>query len=521
MAIINGIIYAFGSTSGLTLQVDYSHQRSGNSMQYKFSVKLFISDRSGNLNPYGQYDNNLRVGIKLDDVEHWSVNNGGHSNKGWSDSWETGWCTVENKISGDTGFVITVNDTINSGWCQYTSERVSLAVDPVAPSNVSINPVASRTSINLNRNWSNATSCQYNINSLGWIDEGTSYSNGIHCDGDNVTNLNPNTTYTCQIRFYNNGAGPTYSGTSSVTTTGNAPTLNSVSPEPSRLSCSLANYSVSYDTNASYSSVSIKYGTTTSYGNTSSSTTLTSLTPNTKYYYSMTITDNWSRTSSAKTGNFTTTGNAPSISSASITPDKEHATLNYSVAYDTNASYSSLSGEYGTSTSYGNTFTGNTIGSNLSHNTKYYYRFKITDNWNRTSTWYTGDFTTTGNAPVINEAVINQLKSTSVSLTLSNVVYDTNAHFSKAITEYLLDGVSLVWTEESSTTDISSGNVLKPSKNYIAKISVYDNFNRQSASYSISFKTKGGFKYNGKMSAGAKLNGKEVIGMKFNGVEII
>ena len=128
--LVDGVIYTFGSSSGLHLHVEYSYQRSGSSMQYYFSVRLKVSDRSGNDNPYGYYNNDLRIGIKLDGIEHWGVNTGTATSAGWNRYYESGWCTVGNKTSGSTSFYITVNDTVNSGWCQYTSGTQYLTVSP-------------------------------------------------------------------------------------------------------------------------------------------------------------------------------------------------------------------------------------------------------------------------------------------------------------------------------------------------------------------------------------------------------
>ena len=501
----------------------------------------------------------------------------------------------------------TVYETCSgSSWGGNVNGESSVTI-PVqyAPTGVSINPVASRTSINLNRSWSHATTCQYNINDWGWVAEGTTYSNGVKVSGNNVTGLTPNTTYTCQVRFYNSGVGPTTSTKKTVTTTGNAPVINSVTPSPDRTTCSLASNSVSYDTNASFSSVSIKYGTTESYGSTASSTSLSGLAANTKYYFSMTVTDNFGRTSSAKTGSFTTTGNAPTVSSVSTTPARNGCSFTLNISYDTNASFSSRLIEYGTSTSYGSnttdtsisgltpnttyyyrarvtdnysrtsswktgsfTTTGNapTISSisttpartscsfvisdsydtnasfksraieygldtnyglsvntdtitGLQANTKYYYRANVTDNWNRTSNWKTGNFTTTGNAPVINSGSVTNLKSKSCTISVVDR-YDNNSSLSTMTIKIYLNNV-LQNTITSNTNTKNTGDILKPGKNYVAKITVTDFWSRTSAEYTLNFKTKGGFKFNGKMSDTIKINGKEVIGMKYNGIEII
>lgn len=95
---------------------------------------------------------------------------------------------------------------------------------------------------------------------------------------------------------------------------------------------------VTYDTNASYKSMSLQYGTSTSYGSTSTTGQISGLNPNTTYYYSITVTDNWNRTSSASTGSFKTSAYLPSnlsISVKSVSP----FTINTAIsgAGDTNA----------------------------------------------------------------------------------------------------------------------------------------------------------------------------------------
>ena len=618
-SVYNGNIHNFGSSSALHLTVNYDRRRSGTSMQYYFYITLYVADRSGNANPYGWYNNNLKLRLNLDGVEHWSIDNGGHSSAGWSDYWETGWCTVSNKTSGNTTFLLSVKDTIDGSMCQYGGENIPITVDAIpAPSGVSINPVPSRTTINLQRAWTNATSCQYNINSWGWLDEGNTYSNGVKCDGNTVSNLTPNTQYTCKVRFYNSGVGPTESNSATVTTTGNAPTLSSVTPTPSRTSCSFT-YSASYDTNASFNSISIKYGTTSSYGSTSSSTTISGLSANTTYYYSVTVKDNWNRESSAVTGSFTTTGNVPSIGTVSNIPWVGFGEFNANVTYDTNASFSSIETQYGTSTSYGATSNNWRIpqsGNTLDHNTTYYYRFRVTDNFNRTSSWKSSSFTTKGNPPVIsncysvevgrnrikflingsydtndshaltefeygldtnygtqvtsttdyveipsglspnttyyyrarvqgttglysswmtstfrttgvppviNGITVNSLETDRIVITVDNVTYD-NTTF-KEMTYEVYDGNTkindnTVQSYVRITVTGSNANPMKPGRQYKLKIKIKDMVNREGI-YEYTFRTKGGFKWNGKMSEGMRFNNKEVIGVKLNGIEII
>ena len=108
-------------------------------------------------------------------------------------------------------------------------------VGDVKPSNVSINPIAtSGTTVNLQRNWSNATICQYKIkvgNSWsGWINE-QSYYGDIYFDANNVTGLSIGTTYNFKVRFKNGNSDWTDSGEPSVTTW-KIPTISRVDISP-------------------------------------------------------------------------------------------------------------------------------------------------------------------------------------------------------------------------------------------------------------------------------------------------
>lgn len=229
-------------------------------------------------------------------------------------------------------------------------------------------------------------------------------------------NLTPNTSYNFYTQVTNNNDGEA-TGLSPIefTTTGNAPTINSVTASPSRTSVIL-NPSVSYDTNASFSSYSIRYGTSTSYGSTSTSTTISGLTPNTTYYYSMTVTDNWGRTSAAKTGSFKTTGNNPTINSHGVkTYAQTSVEMQYSASYDTNDSLSSYKWEYGTSTSYGSSVTGTNIISGLSANTTYYYKLTVTGIQGRSST-ATGSFKTDPATVTISALGISEITETTAKV---------------------------------------------------------------------------------------------------------
>lgn len=299
----------------------------------------------------------------------------------------------------------------------------------------------------------------------------------IYHNAGTFSGLSANTTYYARAAA-SNGHYWGYSGVVSFKTSGNAPKVTSVSATPSRTSCTLG-ISVSYDTNATFSSRSIKYGTSTSYGSSTTGTTLSGLKPNTKYYYSVTVTDNQGRTSSAKTGSFTTTGNAPNITSVSTNVGSETCNFTVNVTYDTNASLSSRTIEYGTSTSYGSSTTGTSI-SGLSPYTKYYFRVKVTDNFNRSDT-YTGNFTTSGDSPTIDS--VNVTPSIFTCSFSPNVEYEESTSFAS---------LSITINNQSSQTFTSIPAIvedLSPSESYNYSLTVTDSQGKTSSAYTGTFTT--------------------------------
>lgn len=275
-----------------------------------------------------------------------------------------------------------------------------------------------RTSATLNVSCSSNPASYWRIH---WYDTSGSW---VGYSGNGATgswtytqdNLTPNTSYNFYTQVTNNNDGEG-TGLSPIefTTTGNAPTINSVAVSPSRTSA-IFNPNVSYDTNASFRSYSIRYGTSTSYGSTSTSTTISGLTPNTTYYYSMTVTDNWGRTSAAKTGSFKTTGNNPTINSHGVkTYAQTSVEMQYSASYDTNDSLSSYEWEYGTSTSYGSSVTGTNIINGLNVNTTYYYKLTVTSTQGRNSTT-TGSFKTDPATVTISALGISEITETTAKV---------------------------------------------------------------------------------------------------------
>ena len=126
--LFNGIIYTFGSSSALTAVIQYEKRRSGANMQYRFYYKIYISDRNKNPNPYGSYQNNLRIIFNLNggDVLTRNIKS---SSSGWSFEYTSDWFSVA-KTTGTTPFKFTIKDTQNSSWCNYSSTTYNLTVDP-------------------------------------------------------------------------------------------------------------------------------------------------------------------------------------------------------------------------------------------------------------------------------------------------------------------------------------------------------------------------------------------------------
>lgn len=333
-------------------------------------------------------------------------------------------------LSPGTTYYVRAN--ASNGYYRGYSNVVSFTTVHSAPTNVSINPVPSRTSINLNRNWSNATECQYNIGNQGWIAENGTYASGIHVSGNNVTNLQPNTSYSCKIKMRNYDSEWTESNSATVTTTANPPTIT--------------------------------------------------------------------KTITAISGGF------------KITPV---------VTCDTNTSLSSITLDYGTTSSYGTstTLTNNTEStiSNLIHNETYYYQITAVDNIGGTTT-DTGTITTLGDAPTINSLTATSKTSSSISL-LASVTFDNNDAFaSGSLTYSQVGGTPTTISLNSLSTTITG---LNPGKEYTFDISVTGTQGLTSTLSNIVIKTNGGMHYMGREAIEAKLNGHVVLGIRINGNDIM
>ena len=235
--------------------------------------------------------------------------------------------------------------TNTAGSTDYTGSFTTSGNAPTA-TGLSVSNVT-RTSASFSINGTYDTNASWG--SWEWK-YGTSTSNygSAQTGTGSLTGLTPNTTYYVTARFKDNWGRWSDWVSTSFTTTGNNPSISSITPDIYRNKVTL-NYSASYDTNDAFSSLSVRYGTSTSYGSTSSSATFTNLQPNTTYYYSMTVTGTRGRTSTAYTGSFKTTAYLPSnlnITISDILPFTARATV--SGSGDTNANITNYTYYYRT-----------------------------------------------------------------------------------------------------------------------------------------------------------------------------
>lgn len=257
----------------------------------------------------------------------------------------------------------------------------------------------------------------------------TSYGNSVlnqhSADAETILDLIPNTLYYWKTTLTDTN-GLSTDKTGSITTSGNEPTVTA-SATPARTSCTLA-IGATYDTNAQFGSGKYEYGTSTSYGTTvnisgTGNQTISSLSPNTTYYYKVSITDNWGRTGT-KTGSFTTTCYAPNdmaigrgsygtnsiVINVSATGDTNAPITNYTVYYKLSSASSYTSVNLGTNTS--------TTLTNLNADADYNVYFTAT-NAGGTSTSSTITVSTTLPSPTISSATASAITKTSFTITVN------------------------------------------------------------------------------------------------------
>jgi phosphodiesterase/alkaline phosphatase D-like protein len=317
-------------------------------------------------------------------------------------------------MNGHTGAAnqnLVVTDLANNTLYTYsgtvTNDYGRTATDSKTLYNVPVKPLCSASVDSVGRDSATiSVSGSYDTNrTLGSIEVqyGTSTAYGSVSYNGVLTGLQPNVNYNWRARVIDaNNGGPYTQALSSdwVTgtfrTIGNAPVINSVSSTIDRTSARLVP-NVTYD-NSALGSARIDYGTTTDYGLVSTGWNITGLSPNTKYYYSIQVTDQEGRTSNAFTGEFTTTGNAPVLSDVTTETAVFSARFTYAVHFDEGAGAAGYVLDYGTTTAYGQTKEGPVqmqfILSGLQPETLYYYRLRIKDSTGRYSNAVTGSITT-------------------------------------------------------------------------------------------------------------------------------
>lgn len=145
--LFNQIIYTFGSASGLKATISYEHKRDGADMLYRFYYKIDLVNRNtGDHNPYGTYQNPIKATFTLNGNNVWEKTTQG--NQGWVYEFTSDWFSVD-KTSGTTPFSFTIKDTINSGWCNYSSGTYYLEVDPAGSEITSVPNFNIGTSFNV------------------------------------------------------------------------------------------------------------------------------------------------------------------------------------------------------------------------------------------------------------------------------------------------------------------------------------------------------------------------------------
>lgn len=98
--------YQWNTSPTANISVSYEYQRSGASMQYRFTYRVWLAYSSS------YYYNALSLKFLLDGVYSVGATVKGYNNteSGWSYSGTTDWVTVPSKTSGTTSVVITLDD---------------------------------------------------------------------------------------------------------------------------------------------------------------------------------------------------------------------------------------------------------------------------------------------------------------------------------------------------------------------------------------------------------------------------
>lgn len=197
---------------------------------------------------------------------------------------------------------------------------------------------------------------------------------------------------------------------------------------------------------------SIRYNAS-GFQETAASGTIYYFLPNTKYNWTLTVTNSLGNTAT-KSGSFTTSGNYPTITSVNVSSDRESITVIPTAKFDYGDALSSYSFSYGTSADSLVRGPSTGIKTGLTPNTIYYYEIAVNSVKGKQSTSWKGQVKTLCNKP--SALTITRQSGTTTSLVIGlGATGDTNA----PITSYTLvyedpNGVKKTINTTSTSTTI-------------------------------------------------------------------
>lgn len=347
---------------------------------------------------------------------NYSNNNGGTSTGGANSYGNPKTATIT-LDAASTSVTITLNiknTGLSTNWdnTSYSVVTKKITISNIPPGMTIDGTVTNGTAVGSVDYSATASLPGQTISSYAWNIGGQTFTESSSTSSGTLSGVTANSNVAWSVTATSSG-GTTASTSGTVVTKHNPPELSggtwSNEVRSSGTYTGDLTYSRSYKNGTGFSSHSLVYGTTTSYGTTAtdpgSGTTwsISGLEPNKKYYWKATETDNGLIAgTSTLTGDFTTSGNAPSIYSVSTSVSTNSATITWSESFDTNASLRSRSfrrKEDGGEWTAWSSLSGRTAQpNNLKGYTKYYYEIKLVDNWGR-ETVYSSNFTTRSYVP--------------------------------------------------------------------------------------------------------------------------
>jgi len=272
-----------------------------------------------------------------------------------------------------------------------------------------------------------------------------------------VNSLAPNTTYHYRVVAENTNV-TTYGADMSFTTSGSAPTATTSAA--TAVSTSGATLNGTVNANSDSTTVTFEYGLNTSYGSTiiaaqspvtgnsdtAVSAVLTGLTSSTTYHFRVVAQNSSGTTYGADMSFFTGSSGPTAVTQAASNIGATSATLNGTV--NANNNQTTVTFEFGLSTSYTRTFTANqspvtgstntAVSKNLTSlvpNTTYHYRV-VAENTNGTVYGADMTFTTGGSAPTATTSAATAVSTTGATL---NGTVNANSDSTTVTFEYGLN----------------------------------------------------------------------------------